>query len=143
MQDNANNTVVGVFEDYRTAEAVVQELTSAGIPRESININSNFMTGAAGRSSAEQPAHEGGVSGFFQRLFGGEDDEEHYGHYAESVRRGNAVVTVTIPQSQVGAAVHVMNENGAINIDERVRQYRQAGYERHDPNAAPYTFDEA
>ena len=138
-QTSRNNTVVGVFDDYSTAERVAQDLTNAGIPRESIEVKSNFRTGAAGRSSSEE-THEGGISGFFHRLFGG--DEEH-GHYAEAVRRGSAVVCVSAPQEQIDQAVEIMNSGGAIDIDHRVAAYRETGYERHDAEAPPYSYDDA
>ena len=41
-----DRTVVGVFEDYSTAERVANDLTNAGIPRTSIDVRSNFRTGA-------------------------------------------------------------------------------------------------
>jgi len=132
--------VVGVFDDYSTAERVAQDLTNAGIPRNSIEVKSNFRTGAAGRSQSEEE-HEGGISGFFHRIFGGDDDE--HGHYAEAVRRGSAVVCVTAPQEQLDEAVEIMNSAGAIDIDRRVAAYREAGYERHDPTAPPYSYDDA
>jgi uncharacterized protein (TIGR02271 family) len=138
-QTSSNKTVVGVFDDYSTAERVARDLTDAGIPRESIEVKSNFMTGAAGRSHSDE-SHEGGISGFFHRLFGG--DEEH-GHYAEAVRRGSAVVCVTAPQETLDQAVEIMNSAGAIDIDRRVAGYRDTGYERHDPNAPPYSYDDA
>jgi len=138
-QTSSNNTIVGVFDDYSTAERVARDLTNAGIPRESVEVKSNFMTGAAGRSQSEE-SHEGGISGFFHRLFGG--DEEH-GHYAEAVRRGSAVVCVTAPREQLDQAVEIMNGAGAIDIDRRVAGYRETGYERHDPNAPAYSFDDA
>jgi len=138
-QTSGNHTVVGVFDDYSTAERVAQDLANAGIPRESIEVKSNFMTGAAGRSHSEE-THEGGISGFFHRLFGG--DEEH-GHYSEAVRRGSAVVCVTAPQEQLDQAVSIMNSAGAVDIDRRVAAYRDTGYERHDPNAPPYSYDDA
>jgi len=138
-QTSSNNTIVGVFDDYSTAERVARDLTDAGIPRESIEVKSNFMTGAAGRSHSDE-SHEGGISGFFHRLFGG--DEEH-GHYAEAVRRGSAVVCVTAPREQLDQAVEIMNSAGAIDIDRRVAGYRETGYERHDPNAPPYSYDDA
>jgi len=138
-QTSSNNTVVGVFDDYSTAERVARDLTNAGIPRESIEVKSNFMTGAAGRSNSEE-SHEGGISGFFHRLFGG--DEEH-GHYAEAVRRGSAVVCVTAPREQLDEAVEIMNSAGAIDIDRRVASYRETGYERHDASAPPYSYDDA
>src|SRR5690348_7807370 len=139
---SSNNTVVGVFDDYSTADRVAQELTNAGIPRESIQVQSNFKTGAAGRSGEAEEHHEGGISGFFHRLFGGGDDEEH-GHYAEAVRRGGAVVCVTASPDQIEQAVDIMNSQGAIDIDRRVETYRESGYDRHDPNAPAYSLDEA
>ena len=83
-RDTTERTVVAVFDDYSSADRVVRDLVDAGIPRDSIEVKSNFMTGAAGRSHSEE-RHEGGISGFFHRLFGG--DEEH-GHYAEAVPPG-------------------------------------------------------
>jgi len=138
-QTSSNNTVVGVFDDYSTAERVAQDLTNAGIPRESIEVKSNFMTGAAGRSHSDE-SHEGGISGFFHRLFG--QDEEH-SHYSEAIRRGSAVVCVTAPQERLDQAIEIMNSAGAIDIDRRVAAYRETGYERHDPNAPPYSYDDA
>jgi uncharacterized protein (TIGR02271 family) len=144
MQTNANRTVIGVFEDYSKAENVARELANAGIPRDSIEVKSNFMTGAAGRSIEHEEHHEGGISGFFHRLFGAEDDDTTRGHYAEAVRRGNAVVCVTATDDQVDQAAELMNAAGAMDIDRHVENYRRtSGYERHDPNAPGYSYDEA
>jgi len=142
MNGQSEKTVVGVFDDYRSAERAALELTNSGIPRESIDVKSNFMTGAAGRSGeAEEHRHEGGISGFFHRLFGGHD--EYGGHYAEAVRRGNAVVCVTAPEEQLDRVIDIMNSAGAVDIDRHVENYRRAGYEQYDPSAPPYSYDEA
>jgi uncharacterized protein (TIGR02271 family) len=141
MQERDNKTVVGVFDDYSTAERVVRDLESAGIPRDSVQVRSNFMTGAAGRQVDMDRGHEGGISGFFHRLFGG--DESDSGHYSEAVRRGNAVVAVTAPQEQIDRAVQIMNSGGAVDIDRHVERYREGGYEKYDPNFEPYSHDEA
>ncbi len=144
MQTNATRTVVGVFEDYGAAEEVARELENGGIPRSAIQVQSNFKTGAAGRTGDTTEHHEGGIARFFHRLFGGHDDEGSYeGHYAEAVRRGDAVVCVTAPEDQINRAVEIMNSAGAIDIDRRVENYRSTGYERHDPNAPPYSYEEA
>jgi uncharacterized protein (TIGR02271 family) len=142
MDSSNEKTVVGVFDDYRTAESAAQELRNAGIEREAIQVKSNFMTGAAGRSAEAGETHEGGISGFFHRLFGG-DSDDYSGHYAEAVRRGNAVVCVTAPANDLDRIVDIMNSAGAVDIDRHVEQYRETGYERHDPNAPPYSYDEA
>lgn len=142
--DVKERTVVGVFDEYRMAERAALELTNAGIPRDAVQVKSNFMTGAAGRSGEVEEHHEGGISGFFHRLFGGHDDSEDYsGHYAEAVRRGNSVVAVTVPSDQIDRVVDILNSAGAVDIDRHVEQYRRTGYERHDPAAPPYSYDEA
>jgi uncharacterized protein (TIGR02271 family) len=139
----SNTTVVGVFDDYNSAERVAQDLNNLGISRDSIQVNSNFKTGAAGRSGVSEESHEGGISGFFHRLFGGDDENEYSGHYAEAVRRGSAVVCATVPSTRVEEIAQIMNENGAVDIDRRVAQYRESGYERHNSDAPPYASDEA
>lgn len=143
MTQTSNNTAIGVFDDYRTAERVTQNLAKAGIPRDSIHLHSNFMTGAAGQTERPGERHEGGLSGFFHRLFSEADYEREYsGHYAEAVRRGSAVVSVTAPMNQIEMAVKMMNAGGAIDIDRRVAAFRQSGYERHNPDAPAYSSEE-
>lgn len=142
--ENNDKTVVGIFEDYSTAENVARELANNGIPRDSIKVQSNFMTGAAGRGTEPEEMHEGGISGFFHRLFGGGDSETSGGDYAETIRRGNSVVCVTAPADQIDRAVQIMNSAGAVDIDRHVENYRRTGnYEQHDPNAPAYSYDEA
>lgn len=141
MNQLNEKTVVGVFDDYRTAERAALELQNSGVPRESIEVKSNFMTGAAGRTGESEHTHEGGISGFFHRLFGGSD--EYSDHYAEAVRRGNSVVCVTAPANQIDRVIEIMNSAGAVDIDKHVEKYRETGYERYDPSAPPYSYDEA
>jgi uncharacterized protein (TIGR02271 family) len=146
MQANTNQTVVGIFDDYSKAESVARELTNAGIPRDQIEVKSNFMTGAAGRSTEYEERHEeGGIAGFFHRLFGGHDDDESTrGHYAEAVRRGNAVVCVSATEALIDRAAEIMNAAGAVDLDRHVEKYRETtGYERHDPKAPAYSYEEA
>jgi hypothetical protein len=144
MTQTSNSTAIGIFDDYRTAERVTQNLAKAGIPRQSIHLHSNFMTGAAGQTDRLGEQHESGLSGFFHRLFSEADYEREYsGHYAEAVRRGSAVVSVTAPSDQIEMAVQMMNAEGAIDIDRRVAAFRRSGYERYNPNAPAYSSEEA
>jgi uncharacterized protein (TIGR02271 family) len=146
MPEKNESTAVGVFEDYNTAQTVARELVDSGIPREAIQVNSNFATGAAGsgqRYDMEQEEHGGGVSGFFHRLFGSHDSDNEHGHYAEAVRRGNSVVTVTASADVLDRAVQIMNQHDPIDIDRRVASYKEGGYQRYDPNAPAYTSEEA
>ncbi|MCU1237113.1 MAG: hypothetical protein JWP63_5080 [Candidatus Solibacter sp.] len=134
-------TVIGVFDDYGSAENVARDLEGLGIPKQSIHVKSNFKTGAAGRSDYGEERSEGGISGFFHRLFGG--GHEDSGHYDEAVRRGSAVVAVVALTEQADRAAQMMTDRGAIDIDRRVEEYRKLGYDEYDANAPAYSREEA
>ena len=139
---NASETrIVGVFDDYDSANKAAQDLLSEGFPRDRINIVSNFKTGAAGSTVIEydrpQEQEGGGITGWFRRMFGRDVSEEEQGHFAEAVRRGNALLTVDAEPGQVERATRIMNDNGAIDIDQRVAFYREGGYSGYNASAAP------
>ena len=69
--------------------------------------------------------------------------EEHANYYAETVRRGGALVTVKVDESRADRAMEIMRENGAIDLDERVLRWREAGWGGWNPSAPPYTAEEA
>ncbi len=140
--EQEQKTVVGVFDDFATAQQAERELESDGIPRAQIQIESNMKTGAAGFGGAEmEEHHEGGIRGFFHRLFGGDEDE--HGHYQEALRRGNSIVAVTAEPDQIDRIARIMNDMGAVDIDRRADYYRQTGYTGYDENSPAYTSKEA
>lgn len=68
--------------------------------------------------------------------------EEHAHVYAEAVRRGGALVTVRAEDARADEAAAIMRSCGAIDIDRRAEQWREQGWTRYDPDAAPYSADE-
>jgi len=140
-------TLVGVFEDFGAAERASHQLMEHGIDRSSIQIQSNFRTSSAG-STAEgtgDAQHEGGFMGWWHRLVGEDDENVRHegGHYAEAVRRGSAVLTVRTSSDMVDRAAEIMNSAGAVDVDDRVAGWQESGYKSHDPEAEPYTYDQA
>lgn len=141
--EQEQKTVVGVFDDYATAQQAARELENGGVPQAQIQVESNMKTGAAGYGGGEmEEHHEGGIKGFFHHLFGGGDDAES-GHYQESLRRGNAIVAVTAEPGQIDRIAQLMNDLGAVDIDRRANYYRQTGYGAYDENSPAYTSEEA
>ena len=69
--------------------------------------------------------------------------EEHANYYAETVRRGGAIVTVKVDESRADRAAAILRANGAIDLDARVSRWREAGWDGWDPSAPPYTAEEA
>lgn len=65
------------------------------------------------------------------------EDEAHL--YAESVRRGGTLVSVTISEDGVDRATEIMERFDPVDIDERSAIWREQGWSRFDETAEPYT----
>lgn len=77
-------------------------------------------------------AAAGGLIGILMDL-GIPENEAHY--YAEGLRRGGAVVTVsTQDEMMVERATNIFERNGAVDIDRRADEWRQSGWTGYDPN---------
>lgn len=136
-------TVIGVFDTPDAAHVAEERLVSRGIDQSAVHINAHENAYAAsGRERHESSGMTGGIKNFFAELFGTEHSDEA-GHYSEAVRRGGVVVTVDMPD---GAPLEPVRETlldaGAVDIDERVEQWRQQGYSGYNPDAQPYSADE-
>jgi uncharacterized protein (TIGR02271 family) len=136
-------TLVGVFDDYDDAEQARDRLASAGFGREAIQITPERSSWGNGDATwGGRAERQGGLRGFFASLFGSDDDETH-GHYSEAVRRGSIVVSVSVQEErQIAQATKILEDCGAIDVDERVERWQAAGYTGYDPNAKPLTRDE-
>jgi len=106
-------TLAGVFTDYSAAETVARELKTAGFPDSDIHLTNDRET-ASWSGDRTQYEHEGGISGFFHRLFGSDHDSSYY---EREVRGGRAVVTIDTDRDRMDQAIDIMNRNGAIAVD--------------------------
>jgi hypothetical protein len=59
--------------------------------------------------------------------------EEEAGSFAEGVRRGGTLVIVEAADGMVDRAYAILNEHGAIDMNERTAQWRQSGWTAYDP----------
>lgn len=69
-------------------------------------------------------------------------NEETAGYYAEGIRRGGTLLTVHVPENMSKQVMDVLNRHNAIDVEDRVSQWRESGWQTHDPNAKPYGVDE-
>lgn len=143
-------TIVGIFDDRATAERVAEEITKAGIGRSQIQVmSSDAYSADAARGNAALSGSEhhdtsgGGISGFFHRLFGSDDDETERGRYAEAVRRGGAVVAVTADEADEDRITDVMDGFDPVDIDKREESWKERGYKGYDSGAAAFTAEES
>ena len=93
----------------------------------------------AALSGAGVGAVAGGLIGGLTDLGVDKADAEYY---AESVRRGGALVTVRADDTRAEHAADLMREHGAVDIERRAEQWREKGWSGWNADAKPYTTDD-
>lgn len=143
-------TLVGIFDDFAAAQKAVQALAQAGVKQGDISIVRNepagkgYTTYGGANSSDYTTGSSIGdkISNFFDGLFGSDINDDERGVYAESVRRGSVLVAVNADDQLSLRAADILNQSGAIDVDQRAAQYRSAGYQNYDAKAPLYTADQ-
>lgn len=98
------------------------------------------LGGATGAAiGAVTGAVTGGVAASLINLGVPEEEAEYY---MEAVRRGHALVTVNTSDATVERAIEILHRHNSIDIDHRVKQWREDGWFGFDPHAAPFTSEE-
>jgi len=139
-------TVVGVFDRHDAARRAAAQLQDSGFGPDSVHVTEEpGMPGAGGaltETSAPPSRDEGGLfaglRSFFAEVFGaGPEPHGHFDQYAEAVRRGGAVVKVDVDdEARIDAARSAMVAAGAVDIEERVAEWRRGGWSTADAVAA-------
>jgi uncharacterized protein (TIGR02271 family) len=145
-----DQTVIGVFDTYDHAERAKQQLIARGFSANDVQVRAHSAdlagtTGSTSTTSRTTTDNDVGfmdsVRNFFSDLFGPDADDA--GHYSEAVRRGGAVVAVTVAdESRIDSAREALAATGAVDIEKRVASWKETGYQGYRSDAAPYTREE-
>ena len=68
--------------------------------------------------------------------------EQDAKHYAEGVRRGDVLVTIRTDERHADTVCDVLDRHHAVDVDDRVQNWRTRGWTGWNDNAQPYTSDE-
>jgi uncharacterized protein (TIGR02271 family) len=143
--------LVGVFDSFTQADQAAEHLAKMGISHSDIEIHATHDVTEPDderlvADDVVQPAGEGTfdkIEHFFSKMFGGDERRAEVGHYQEAVRRGGALMTVSvINETQTDMVRSTMHEAGAVDIDERVTHWQNSGYQGYDPTAKSYSPEE-
>lgn len=105
-------TVLGFFEDNAAARRAADELVKAGFNSSQIDI---AVPEGTDEDVQDENREESGIKRFFKSLFGEGESADRYA----DVSRGYAMVTVhTQNEQEAEEAADVMDDCGAIDIDE-------------------------
>ena len=132
----SNTTLVGIFDNDAHAQQARQRLQQAGVPPHCIHINAGVSEGSETTSSTQPREEEGAISRFFSDMFGSNDEPDVH-NYDEAVRRGNRVLSVQVAdESRVDVISDLLEDCGAVDVDERVESWKATGYEPMSPRGA-------
>jgi stress response protein YsnF len=107
------NVVVGVFESGIKAQEAVLALRNNGFNSDNIDISENDERNVETDRSSE---HESGIKRFFKNLLGETDEADNYSRLA---RKGTMVTVYTDSRGEAELASDILDQNGAINANER------------------------
>lgn len=136
------HTVVGLFDNRNEAQAAMQDLIQEGFIRENIDVSNRSVTDSTDFSAdttSTGSGSGGGISGFFNSLFGG--DETTANTYTNVANDADAILSVQVDSDErARRAAEILDRNGAIDVDERGAQYSGQNY--NQSNYSQQNFSE-
>jgi len=118
-----SHTVVGIFNTEEEARSAVDQLVASGFDRSNID----YARGSAQWNDADSENHndnENGITRFFKNLFDSKDESDRYSRVAKN----GCVVTVhTQSSDEANRASELLDEYGAVDVDENDRKYNMQG----------------
>ncbi|MCJ8163550.1 hypothetical protein MKJ04_01765 [Pontibacter sp. E15-1] len=114
------HTVVGVFDSSKEAQTAVQHLINSGFAEDYIDVT---LQSADDELEFDDAMREDSIGNFFRSLFGSEKRSKEYSDYARS---GSIVTVHTLNTPDAEKAADILDEYGAVNLDERTRRHENA-----------------
>ncbi len=123
-------TIVGMFPNNEDLDKVADHLDRAGFPKEDYKV-SRYSTNAADNkmSSNYQYKEDEKTSGFWNWLFG--DDEDEKSRYSYAGTKSNIVTVYTNDMEGAERARKIMDDQGAIDVNE----FTKDRYQNKETNA--------
>lgn len=118
------HTVVGIFDSKEEARDAMNELVKKGFIKEDIDVSNRKKVNETVAAANTDTNVGDSISNFFSNLFN--DDDYTANTYTEVARETEGIVTVqTDTKEKAAQAAEILDDNGAIDIDERAAKYRQ------------------
>ena len=134
-----SSVLVGMFESQAAAAQARGKLMSAGFAASAVTLtgggsSSSTTATPAGTVSSDEPHEKGAIARFFDDLFGGDDQDDavrtgYTDTYNEAFKRGAYGVSVTTTDDdEADKAERILNDAGAVDIDEKADSWRKEGW---------------
>ncbi len=118
-----NKTVVAIFNSMKEAETAADDLFDNGFLKEYTDVSS-------GEKYGEEKEGESGITRFFKNLFGTGDEKTE--RYSSVAKKGYVVAVHTHSEEEALAACEILDDNGAVNVNDCYDKYFTPISEIHD-----------
>ena len=127
----ATRTITAMFDNRAEAERAVQALVSeTGLDRSAVRVDPGTEAATGGTASAHEDR------GFFASLKDLFVPDEDRHSYAEGMRRGGVLVSAQVDDARIDRAMDVLEQHGAVDLDEREASWRKEGWTGYGGAAA-------
>ncbi|NJB85147.1 uncharacterized protein (TIGR02271 family) [Lewinella marina] len=125
MNQQNNQTVIGVFDTMTQARSAKKALAEAGFTGHAVDVSKYGEHGTVGENYHRDSNK---VKGFFDRLFDDQDDQDKKYRRRDAARevasRGTVVTVHTANMEKAKRAAAILDKYGAIDLDDRYEQYQ-------------------
>ena len=111
MATRTQSTIVAVYPNVSAAQAAADELKRNGFNQDDIYLSS----GGAASVGAGDRTNEGGITGWFKRVFGQEHDEDR-SYYENAANSGNVVLSVDTTDANTEQVAEILNRHSPIDV---------------------------
>lgn len=145
--------IIGLFDDLATAQQAVSDLESNDFNRSDLHLatydsrarreDQGGFFDSLGRLFGSQPKNIGEQrQSMVRELTGWGVPDEEAQRYVEALRRGSTLILVNCTDDRMQDARAIMDKYDPQDIDQRVSEWQQQGWQGYDANAAPFTQEQ-
>jgi len=134
--DYRSRTITAFFDNRSDAEEAVSRLRALGLPDNDIRLVPGYERDT---ETATDALYDRPGEGFWDSLRDFFLPDEDRDTYAEGLRRGGFLVTVTATDEWHDRALDILDDEGTIDIDERAESWRSEGWTGRTAGSAPNT----
>src|SRR4051812_18791836 len=127
----AERILTAMYDTRGAAEAARDQLVALGIPSASVTIRGTDAGTTA--TTALTADEDKGFLASLADLFAPEEDRSTY---AEGLRRGGYLLSARVPDGLQDRAGDVLEQSGAVDIDQRTESWRQSGWTGYQAGTA-------
>lgn len=137
------STVVGLYDDYKTAKDVYGELKDDGVDSDDLHMVSHDNTDLANWNVDADNWNQGRFgSEIVDRLTDLSVPNDDADLYAEGVRRGGTLLVAHVGSDGAQRVADTMNQHRPIDIHNRFANWQKRGFTGYERTAAPFTREQ-